>query len=258
MNIDKCNNLIILYKSLLKKRDFLFCNIDSKNIKDIKNICSEIRDIIKNIEKIVDKYRKDKIYWSEFYRNEIGSFSDFSDVEVPEKPKEGNWRLMFIDNSLDLATVFERIKFNNNYDINLSKVIDLEYRSRPGKSNYAIWVEDISNSVINTKNNKILDSLGFDFIRYGIFPENIKIKTMTLKERILLELMNYYKGFDYLDKSSDMSNTLCSGSCVEHALIGERGIMVAFDTKRNNLTILPCSISDSNKELRARLVVSLE
>ncbi len=137
-------------------------------------------------------------FWQNFYK-ELGLKLDLSNLVIPEKPSEGNWRLLVIAD-LALETLYAKCKglfpcwlwTNDNLD---KKVI---YNERDAKNgSYAIWVKDEMEADEKYKNLSANQIKGMN------------IKTETLAERLIHEL----KHFKETGKHLDIKNiTLCSGS----------------------------------------------
>lgn len=136
--------------------------------------------------------------WQNFYKNLFGLNLDLSDIAIPEKPTEDNWRLLIIAD-IALETLYAKCKekfrcwrwTNDNFD----KIVI--YNERDAKNgSYAIWVRDEIEADEKHKN------LSANQIK------STNIKTETLAERLIHEL----KHFQETGKHLDIKNiTLCAG-----------------------------------------------
>ena len=142
-------------------------------------------------------------YWVLFYKKYFNftavSSSDFSDLKIPQKPTEGNWRLLVVLQGLRNNQVYsacsERFtcwRYTDDLD---SAVPTNERDSKNGT--YAIWVGDTveADEVHKNKSANMI--------------KEANLKTETLLERTLHELKYFMETGKYLDVSNIM---LCSGS----------------------------------------------
>ena len=137
--------------------------------------------------------------WQTFYRDVFGIEMDFSNLVIPKKPEEGNWRLLIIIDLLlevlyaKCKSLFPCWRWTNE---DLDKIVtENERTAKNGPC--AIWAKD------NTEADGEWKNLSADDIK------GKGIKTETLAERFVHEL----KFFKETGKHLDIANwTLCSGS----------------------------------------------
>lgn len=95
-----------------------------------------------------DLYAEQRMYWETFYQKYFGLISDFSLVPIPEKPTDGEWRLVFILKWLTMnqtAEALRRLLVAHDsawklwqYSDDLDKTVTHDIRT--SAESYAIWV----------------------------------------------------------------------------------------------------------------------
>lgn len=177
--------------------------------------------------------------WQNFYKEHFGLNFDLSNLAIPEKPTEGNWRLLVIAD-IALETLYakckERFKCWRWTNDNLDKIVT--YNERDAKNgHYAIWVRDEIEADEKYKNLSANQIKGMN------------IKTETLAERLIHELKHFIGTGEHLDIENI---TLCAGSRYSHGRIPYVG-WHGYDSGMGVSGFLPGHCLDS---LRAREAVS--
>jgi hypothetical protein len=164
-----------------------------------KKLANEVRKILVRVNGNKSEHSELLLDWQNFWKGINGKEHDFSNIRIPEKPAESNWRLLVIVDIL-LGTLYA--KFKERFDCwrwtddNFDKIV--AYNERDAKSGpYAIWIRDEEEADEKYKNLSVNQIKGMN------------IKTETLAERFIHEL----KYFQETGKHLDIKNiTLCSGS----------------------------------------------
>jgi hypothetical protein len=144
-----------------------------------------------------DAYTEIREEWQKFYQSELGIEVDLSAVQVPEKPAEGNYRLLFIAKGLTPNKVYDSWKFPKKwrYNDDLDKAVPTNKRTTT--ESYAIWVlaGDEPDAEFLGKSTKTADP-------------SMEIG-MTLLERMIFESKYFLETGKHLDVKGV---TFCSGS----------------------------------------------
>ena len=95
-----------------------------------------------------DPYAEQRTYWKTFYQKHPGLVVDFSLIPIPEKPSDGEWRLIFIQKGLTMNQIAEALRKLLiahdpawklwQYADDLDKVVT--HNIRTSAQSYAIWV----------------------------------------------------------------------------------------------------------------------
>ena len=199
-----------------------------------KKLAKEVRNILfgsnSNSELILD--------WQNFWKGIDGKEHNFSNIVIPEKPSEGNWRLLVIAD-LALETLYAKCKemfpcwrwTEDNFD----KIVI--YNERDAKNGpYSIWVRDEVEADEKYKNLSANQIKGMN------------IKTETLVERLIHEL----KYFQETGKHLDIKNiTLCTGS-----RYSDGNVPYVCWNDDGRLRVHLCSTDGCHDNLRSREAVS--
>ncbi|MDB4984415.1 MAG: hypothetical protein JWM20_594 [Patescibacteria group bacterium] len=143
-----------------------------------------------------ETYTEVRQQWQEFYQSAFGIEVDLSAVQVPEKPAEGNYRLLFIAKGLTTNKVYDSWKFPKwRYNDDLDKAVPTNKRT--ATESYAIWVliGDEPDQEFLGKSTKTADP-------------SMEIG-MTLLERMIFESKYFAETGKHLDVKGV---TFCSGS----------------------------------------------
>jgi len=138
-------------------------------------------------------------FWVNFYQKHFNITPDFSGLKIPQKPTEGNWRLLVILQGLTKNQVYDVCAKQFScwrYTEDLDMVVSKNERD-PKNGTYAIWVRDTVEADEVHKNksaNMIKDA---------------DLATETLLERMIHELVYFSETGEHLDVNNV---TLCSGS----------------------------------------------
>lgn len=232
MKKERCNEIIDLYKNLLLQKNNFDVSIKSdlskENIKKTLDNLKSINLIIYSVKNIIKEglFRKEKENYSNFYKNILGIDINFDYVEIPEKPKEGKWELIFVDNT-NVRDLLIKIKENNIYPIYNGEgpcfndiisgdllITDLQKRALKGKP-YAIWVEDSINAKDSQINSEMFQGKTFFDIEKIIDESDNYVETITLKEYLLLFLHTFFIKNNRKDFCDYAYYTLCSGSVID-------------------------------------------
>jgi len=123
--------------------DFLSTILNFDQVKYWLGHKNELKKKLKEVFSFVDEFSEIRKQWQEFYKTQFNWDVDFSLVIVPQKPKKGNWRLLFIARKMTCNKVFKRwkdlfecCKYNDNLDNSVSTNV------RTSSSHYVIWVKD--------------------------------------------------------------------------------------------------------------------
>ena len=154
------------------------------------------RKLLEVFEITAEAYTEIREEWQKFYQTEFGIEVDLSAVQVPEKPAEGNYRLLFIAKGMTLNKVFTAWKFPKwRYSDDLDKAVPTNKRT--ATESYAIWVlaGDEPDAEFLNKSTKQADPS----MELG----------MTLLERMIFESKYFAETGKHLDVKGA---TFCSGS----------------------------------------------
>lgn len=212
---DKCENLVSFYENLLKNRDrilFFVNNINKNNIKDILPVVAECKILISEINNIIEgeyykirkHYEKFYLIFSDFYKLKNLSLPNFGDIEIPEKPKEGDWNLVFIDPRIIRNEVefFNEVGFNDfwrRYERGVT--VNTRPQRIEDEESYAIWIKDVNDSIEDDemmKSNNITISYRNIMDKDFLNPRNgipyLLDDFMSIGEFILIYMENRYRG----------------------------------------------------------------
>ncbi|MBP9802895.1 MAG: hypothetical protein KBD14_01135 [Candidatus Pacebacteria bacterium] len=89
-----------------------------------------------------DEYFVERQYWQKFYKDQFDWTVDFSQIIIPEKPKSGNWILIFIAEGMTMNLAFKKASklfaaWKCADDLNKTTP-----NVRNTKNSYAVWVKD--------------------------------------------------------------------------------------------------------------------
>jgi hypothetical protein len=134
--------------------------------------------------------------WVYFYRRYFGKDADLTDLHVPQKPDYLCWPIVIVPSLITNNEAFEACKktfgaWRYTNDLNICDIV-----ARP-TGPYVVWAKqniEADHDLANVSANEI---------------EKRKVNTLTLRERLILEL-SY---FDETKQHLDIDNrTLCAGS----------------------------------------------
>jgi len=130
--------------------------------------------------------------WVNFYQKHFDLTADFSGLKIPQKPTEGNWRLLVIPQGLTNNQVYDACAkqfpcWRYKDDLDAPPVPTNERGLKDDI--YAIWVRDAveADNVHQKKSANMVQS--------------VKMKTETLLERMLHELKYFLETGKHLDLS---------------------------------------------------------
>ena len=200
-----------------------------------KKLAKEVRNILfgsnSNSELILD--------WQNFWKGIDGKEHNFSNIVIPEKPSEGNWRLLVIAD-LALETLYAKCKemfpcwrwTEDNFD----KIVI--YNERDAKNGpYSIWVRDEVEADEKYKNLSANQIKGMN------------IKTETLVERLIHELKYFQETGKHLDiKTSHFARV--------RAILMATFRMCAGTTMAGSACICAAKTDGCHDNLRSREAVS--
>ena len=143
--------------------------------------------------------------WKEFYNDLFGIKVNFSNLQIPEKPK-GFERLIIVAKGMTSQRLFDKCEELFSCwkwtDESLDKVVNSVRAAENG--DYAIWLRD------RVEPDKELKNLSANKLKKR------GISSITLEERLIYEL----KYFKETGRHLDISNiTLCSGSCSSNGFV---------------------------------------
>lgn len=158
---------------------------------------TELKKKLREIFSITDEFYEIREEWQKFYL-QFGWSIDFSLVVIPEKPKEGKYRLLFIAKGMILNFAFqicEKLfpswKVYNDLDKEVPKNI------RNTSNHYAVWVRD------EVEPDQ-------EFLGKSTRQVDLDMKKgITLLERIIFEIKYFTETGKHLDVKGV---TFCSGS----------------------------------------------
>jgi hypothetical protein len=186
-------------------------------------------------ERCVDVYEE----WQDFYRQHFNMIVDFSGVQIPEKPTEGSWRLLFIPVGLSMHTTLAvmRTKFKvwtyiEDLDASVTK------NTRTSATSYAIWVRDGVEP-----DEKYLGKS----TREADMDGNIGV---TLLERLVFEVKFFVETGNHLDIKGV---TFCTGSRNSDGNVP----YVYFDPSTGEVCVSWCRVDDAGGAYGLRQAVSL-
>lgn len=145
-----------------------------------------------------DLYVEKREVWRKFYQKYFQLDLSVADISIPDRPVEGEWRLIIVARGLTLNQVYDRMskafkcwKYADDLDASVTK------NARDTKETYAIWVRvgvDPDEKYLGKSTNQADPDM-----KVGV----------TLMERMLLEIAF----FDETGKHLDVVGwTLCTGS----------------------------------------------
>ena len=142
--------------------------------------------------------------WRRFFADKkfFGIDADFTGIIVPE-PHIRAPQAIIVPKGLEYGLMWELCvkRFNARTSYELTKAIDLEKEERrPEKNGYAVRCG--SHREAQDGDTDLAEMTGFEIKKHGV-------KTMTLRERLLLELFHDWKKAGRLDEHD---TTLCTGS----------------------------------------------
>ena len=157
-----------------------------------------IRKQLRTMFNITDMFIEEREQWRKFYQKHFSMELNFADVNIPEKPVEGTWSLVFIAQGLTLNQVYDAMskafkcwRYSDDLDKSVTK------NTRDTKTAYAIWVRDgqePDEKYLGKSTNQA--------------DPNMTIG-VTLLERMIMEI----KCFDWTGKHLDIKGvTFCTGS----------------------------------------------
>lgn len=196
-----------------------------------------IRKQLREIFNQSDLYTEEREVWRKFYQKYFQLDLNVADVFIPEKPADGEWRLIIVACGLTLNQVFVCMsrtfksgKYVDDLDASVTK------NARDTKTSYAVWVrvsvEPDENYLGKSANQADPD------MKIGI----------TLLERMLLEIIY----FDETGKHLDIKGwTLCTGSRVS---VGNVPVMNLYSVGK--VYVGWCSPGNSNGRGGLRSAVS--
>lgn len=159
-----------------------------------KSIRKQVREIFNQ----TDLFAEEKEVWRKFYQKYFQFGLSVADVCIPEKPTEGEWRLIVVAQGLTLNHVYKRMsetfkcgKYANDLDASVTK------NARDTKETYAIWVRvgvEPDEKYLGKSTNQADPDM-----KLGV----------TLLERMLLEIVYFDETGEHLDTKGW---TLCTGS----------------------------------------------
>jgi len=179
--------------------------------------------------------------WEKFYKQVFGITVDLSQVHVPV-PRDGfNWLVVMLQ-GLTAQKLFDKCKELFHVwkwtDKSLDDVIDQTKSVRTSVNGcYAIWLRDRVEADEELKNRSANDL------------EQSNVQSITLEERLLLELFYFWKTKRHLDIQNW---TLCSGS---RALDGDVP-GVGWRSHDGGLGVDGCNPDDADGSRRSRETVS--
>jgi hypothetical protein len=138
-------------------------------------------------------------WWQLFYQEHFGTLIDVIKIRIPDRPKDGKWRLLIVAQGLannQVYAVLEKHFTCQNYVGDLNKGIPVNERD-PKDGAYAIWVRDVVEADECHKNKS------------ANMVKEVGLKTETLLERMIHELVYFLETKDHLDIQNW---TLCFGS----------------------------------------------
>ncbi len=167
---------------------------------ELQFLSEEKKDIRSNLESIFNlskNYIVEREKWRKFYLKYFGIAIPWS-IRIPDKPKDGSWRLLIININLTHNDVFNRMsesflcwKSHTNLDSYINKNI------RDTNLGYAIWVRD---------------NVEPDEKYLGKFASEVD-PNMVLGVTLLEHMIHHLVYFDETGKHLDIEGvTLCSGS----------------------------------------------
>ncbi len=157
-----------------------------------------IRKQLREMFNQTDLFAEEKEVWRKFYQKYFSLDLSVADVHIPEKPTDGDWRLIIVACGLTLNQVFDCManafksgKYANDLDASVTK------NARDTKTTYAVWVRvgvEPDEKYLGKSTNQA--------------DPDMKIG-VTLLERLLLEIIYFDETGKHLDV---VGGTLCSGS----------------------------------------------
>ena len=133
----------ILIGVIVEAVSVIFMNMSEAELQHWIGKKDNLRKQLRTMFNISDMFVEEKEQWRKFYQKHFSLELNFSDIVIPEKPLEGNWRLLIIAQGLTLNQVFDSMvrEFNCwRYSDDLDKSVTKNVRDT--KVAYAIWVRD--------------------------------------------------------------------------------------------------------------------
>ncbi len=133
----------ILIGFIVEAVSAIFMNMSEAELQHWIGKKDNLRKQLRTMFNISDMFVEEKEQWRKFYQKHFSLELNFSDIVIPEKPLEGNWRLLIIAQGLTLNQVFDSMvrEFNCwRYSDDLDKSVTKNVRDT--KVAYAIWVRD--------------------------------------------------------------------------------------------------------------------
>lgn len=154
---------------------------------------------------VIDEYAEQRAYWENFYRKHFGMDADFGAVNIPEKPSDGRWRLIFIPKGLTMnqaAEAYRKILVMHDASWSLWRYTDdldaaIPNNIRTSVQSYAVWVrgEQESDHEFRGQSTREAD------------PD--QLIGVTVLERLVHGAVHFVETKQHLDH---VGVTLCSGS----------------------------------------------
>lgn len=171
-----------------------------------------IRKQLREIFNQTDLFAEEKETWRKFYQKYFQCDLRVAGVHIPEKPTEGDWRLLIVAQGLTLNQVYNRMneafscgKNTSDLDASVTK------NARDTKETYATWVRagaEPDEKYLGRSANQADPDM-----KLGV----------TLLERMLLEIIY----FDETGKHLDIKGwTLCTGSRDSVGMVPDMGLSV--------------------------------
>lgn len=159
---------------------------------------TELKKRLREVFSMIDEYTTVREEWASFYKKHFDWDVNFSQIVIPERPKVGKWRLLFIPKGMTMnisfsiaSKLFKTWRYFDDLDSSVTK------NCRTASEHYAVWVRDAVEPDTETlgQSTRKTDS----DMKIGI----------TLLERIIFEI----KYFSETEKHLDIKGlTFCSGS----------------------------------------------
>ncbi len=187
--------------------------------------------------KMKDPFVEEKEQWRKFYQKHFSLELNFAELIVPDKPAEGNWRLLIIAQGLTMNQVYDSMskafkcwRYNDDLDAKVPK------NARDTKTVYAIWVRDgvePDEKYLGKSTNQA--------------DPNMTIG-VTLLERMIHEIVYFDETGNHLDIKGV---TFCTGS--RHSV----GIVPCVDWDDGRVRVHWCDLDGSDSDCGLREAVSL-
>lgn len=216
--------------------DFLTTLLSFSQLKYWLGNKTELKKKLREVFSVVDEFAEIRQNWQDFYKNHFGWDVDFSMVLIPQKPTEGNWRLIFIPKGMTLNFAFQICeKLFTSWKVydDLDKKVTINIRNT--ENHYAIWVRD------EVEPDK-------EFLGQSTHQADSDMKIgVTLLERILFEVKYFTETGNHLDVKGV---TFCSGSRDAVGYVPDAYLIYGGEFK-----VSYCGIGYSNSEYGIRRAV---